>query len=739
MKSGDRRPGRGGADVGRSSSGDVGRSSPGAQRSGNRLAGESSPYLRQHAENPVDWHPWGETAFASAKESDKPILLSVGYSACHWCHVMAHESFEDDATAEVMNEHFVNVKVDREERPDVDALYMEAVTSLTGHGGWPMTVFLTPDGEPFYAGTYYPPEPRGGMPSFRQVLENVSEAWRTRRSDVAEQARQITAVLDKASRMPLGSPSETPPPSPEALPQATFTLRRQYDPAWGGFGRAPKFPQTMTLEALLRSYLRSGDDDTLAMVTNSLDCMASGGIYDHLGGGFSRYSVDQRWIVPHFEKMLYDNALLLRLYARAFQVTSKPRYRQVAAETASYMLRDLRLPAGGFSSAEDADSEGEEGKFYVWTPAEIDEAVNAAGLDPSHAEAAKEWYGVSEQGNFEGANILWRPVRGDLRRPAEVEAARCALFDARARRSRPGLDDKALTEWNALAAAALAEAAACAASETEARTWLRAATECGEFLLANLRREDGRWMRSWQAGDEEDNTPLSQQPPPSPLSQRSPRPPQARHLACAADYAALLDAFTRLGEATGEARWIPHAVETAEGLIDLFWDDENGGLLTCGSDAEALVAQPRDYFDNATPSANSSGAAGLLRLAAITGEERYRSRAEAILGLLSRLAADYPSAVGNLLCAIDLAVGPTTEIVIVGERPDLLAAARRRYLPNAVLAWGEPYDSPLWAGRSEPAAYVCSGYVCELPVDNPENLERQLEACEGAYQSGRAG
>ena len=380
----------------------------------------------------------------------------------------------------------------------------------------------------------------------------------------------------------------------------------------------------------------------------------------------------------------------------------------------------LRLLAGGFASAEDADSEGEEGKFYVWKPAEIDDAVAAAGLDPSHAEAAKEWYGVSEQGNFEGANILWRPVRGDLRRPAEVEAVRCALFEARSRRPRPGLDDKALTEWNALAAAALAEAAACVATQEEADAWLSAATECGEFLLANLRRGDGRWMRSWQAGGEG-------------------RPPQARHLACAADYAALLDAFTRLGEATGEARWMPHAVETAEGLIDLFWDDENGGLFTCGSDAEALVAQPRDYFDNATPSANSAGAAGLLRLAVLTGEERYRSRAEAILGLLGGLAEDYPSAAGNLLCAIDLAVGPTTEIVIVGERPDLLAAARRRYLPNAVLAWGEPYDSPLWEGRSEPAAYVCSGYVCELPVDNPADLERQLDDCEAAYRGKQSG
>ncbi len=695
---------------------------------GNRLAGESSPYLRQHADNPVDWYPWEEAAFAAAKESDKPILLSVGYSACHWCHVMAHESFEDDATAEVMNERFVNVKVDREERPDVDSLYMEAVTSLTGHGGWPMTVFLTPDGEPFYAGTYYPPEPRGGMPSFRQVLESVSEAWRSRRSDVAEQAKRITEALRESAlkgasrtgavRTPLGSPEEKPDLG--ALARATSTLRRGYDPAWGGFGRAPKFPQTMTLEALLRSYLRSGDDDTLTMVTNSLDCMASGGIYDHLGGGFARYSVDQRWLVPHFEKMLYDNALLLRLYARAHQVTGKPRYQQVAAETAGYMLRDMRLSAGGFSSAEDADSEGEEGKFYVWKPAEIAEAVAAAGLPPARAEAAKEWYGVSEEGNFEGANILWRPVRGDLLRPAEVEDARCALFEARLGRVRPGLDDKALTEWNALAVSALAEAASCAPSAVEERRWLRAASECGEFLLANLQRSDGRWMRSWQAGDAN-------------------RPPGARHLACAADYAALIDAFTRLGEASGEARWTEHAAETADELVELFWDDENGGLLTCGSDAEKLVAQPRDYFDNATPSANSSAAVGLLRLAALTDEGRFRDRAQDILGLLGGLAESHPSAFGNLLCALDLAAGPSTEITIAGERPDLTAAVRSRYMPNAVLAWGESSDSPLWAGRSEPGAYVCSGYVCELPVDNSEDLEGQLDAREAAYRAGWIG
>ncbi len=672
----------------------------------NRLAAETSPYLRQHADNPVHWHPWGSEAFAAATDDDKPVLLSVGYSACHWCHVMAHESFEDEATAAMMNRLFVNVKVDREERPDVDALYMEAVTSLTGRGGWPMTVFLTPEGHPFYAGTYYPPEPRSGMPSFRQVLEQVSDAWRGRRGEVLTQAKRVTAALDRANRLPLGNASEKP--GPQVLARAAAALRLQYDAAWGGFGGAPKFPQSMTLEALLRSYLRSGDDDTLGMVTNSLDCMASGGIYDHLGGGFARYSVDERWLVPHFEKMLYDNALLLRLYARAFQVTAKPRYRQVVTETAEYMLRDLLLPQGGFASAEDADSEGEEGRFYVWKPEEIDEALASSGLSEEACEATRQWYGVSERGNFEGSNILCRPVRGDLVRPPVVEAARAALLEARSRRVRPGLDDKVITEWNALAVTALAASVACAPDEGRAAAWRQAAVRCGEFLLANLRRADFRWMRSWQAGDAD-------------------RPAGARHLACAADYAALIDAFTSLGELTGQSRWNDHARQTADDLLALFRDEEVGGFLTCGSDAEALVAQPRDYFDNATPSANSSATLALLRLAAISGRGLYRDVAEEVLGMLGSLAESHPGAFGNLLCAADFHAGPTTEVVIVGDRPDLLEAVQGRYLPNTVLAWGEAFDSPLWEGRSAEGAYVCSGYVCELPVDTPESLESLLD------------
>ena len=661
----------------------------------NRLAVEGSPYLRQHADNPVDWYPWGTEAFDEARRSDRPVLLSVGYSSCHWCHVMAHESFEDPATAEVMNRLYVNVKVDREERPDVDSLYMEAVTSLTGHGGWPMTVFLTPEAEPFFAGTYFPPTARHGMPSFNDVLQRVHEAWTARRSDVRDQARRITEALDRSSRLPLTAGAG--PPGGEVLAGAAAGLRLQYDAAWGGFGHAPKFPQAMTLEALMRHWRNSGDDDVMSMVVNSLDCMASGGIYDHLGGGFSRYATDQRWLVPHFEKMLYDNALLLRLYTAAWQVTGKARYRQVIDETVGYLLRDLLQPGGGLASAEDADSEGVEGKFYVWS---LDEIRAVAG---DAADAAIDWYGASEAGNFEGANILWRPVRGDLLRPPEVEAARRALLEARSERVRPGLDDKVLTEWNGLAIAALA----AAATATGDGAWLAAATGCGEFLLENLRRPDGRWLRSWQAGDAD-------------------RPAGARHLACAADYAAVLDAFCRLGEATGKARWIDEARRTADDLLELFWDPDGSGLLTCGRDAEPLVATPRDLFDNATPSANSAAALGLLRLGALVGNEEYHHRAEAILSLLGPLAANAPSAFGNLLCALDLHATGATEVVITGDRPDLVEAVHRAWLPNAVLAWGEPYDSPLWEGRPDGAAYVCHRYTCAAPATDPATLRHQL-------------
>ena len=657
----------------------------------NRLAGESSPYLRQHADNPVAWYPWGDEAFDEARRRDVPLHVSVGYSACHWCHVMAHESFEDPDTAAVMNELFVNVKVDREERPDVDALYMEAVQAMTGHGGWPMTVFVTPEGQPFFGGTYFPKTRRGGLPGFAELCRAIGEAWRSNRQQLLEQAGRLTESLASTALL---QPGDAGLPGPDALGSAAAALHSQFDAEWGGFGSAPKFPQAMALELLLRLHARAPEPSLLAVVTTSLDAMASGGMYDHVGGGFARYSVDRQWLVPHFEKMLYDQALLARAYLHAWQVTGEPRYRQVLDETIGYVLRDLRHPDGGLFSSEDADSEGEEGTFYVWS---LEEVRLVAGDD---AGAAVEWYGVSERGNFESANILHRPVRGDLVRPDAVERARQRLFAAREQRVRPGLDDKVLTEWNGLMIAAVAEAAAATGEEA----WRRAAVDAGAFLLARLRRDDGRWQRSWHADA------------------------GARHLAFAADHAALVDAFTRLAECTGESRWIDEARGAADALLDLFWDGDRGGLFTTGYDAEQLVARQKDLIDNATPAANGQAAFALLRLSALTGDARYEEHALAILRLLGRPAAQHPTAFPHLLGALDLALGGTTEVAVVGERPDLVRVVQQRYLPGAVLAWGERYDSPLWEGRSDGRAYVCRNFACREPVTTVEALAAQLAA-----------
>ena len=426
----------------------------------NRLADESSPYLRQHADNPVDWYPWGAEAFERAHAENKPIFLSVGYSSCHWCHVMAHESFEDGPTATIMNRLFVNVKVDREERPDVDGIYMDAVQAFTGRGGWPMSVFLAPDGRPFFGGTYFPSSPRHGMPSFVQLLENVHDVWLHQRDEILEQADRITEAITQQTRIVAADSL----PGLEVLFDAGAALRKQHDAAWGGFGGAPKFPQTMSHEALLRLFAHTGDDDLLRIVTGSLDAMASGGIYDHLAGGFARYSVDAQWTVPHFEKMLYDNALLARLYLHAWQITGKQRYLQVCSETIEYVLRDMTHASGGFYSAEDADSEGEEGKFAVWSIDEVRSVLTEAGL-AAHVDDAIEWYGITEGGNFEGHNILVRSLRGDLVRPPHIEACREALYAHRLERPKPGLDDKVLTEWNGLMLATLAEAAAAPGNE----------------------------------------------------------------------------------------------------------------------------------------------------------------------------------------------------------------------------------------------------------------------------------
>lgn len=665
----------------------------------NRLAQESSPYLRQHADNPVHWQPWGPDAMAEAVERDVPILLSVGYSACHWCHVMAHESFEDDATAAVMNEHFVNVKVDREERPDVDAIYMEAVQAMTGRGGWPMTVFLTPDGRPFYGGTYFPPTRHGQMPSFVELLEAVHDTWSTKRDQLFEQADRLTEALGQGGRMPAGAEV----PGPEVLEHAINHLHQAFDEEWGGFGGAPKFPTPQNLDFVLRGLARTGVEELATVGETTLDAMASGGMYDHLGGGFARYSVDAHWVVPHFEKMLYDQSGLVRLYLHGHLVTGHDRYAQVVEETVGYVLRDLRQPGGGIASAEDADSldasgHSEEGAFYTFTPDEVRAALVDAGLGEV-VDDALAWWELDRPANFEGR---WIPVRtnhrGDWDRPEPIERARRALFEARATRPRPGLDDKVLTEWNAHWVSALAEAGFALGR----RDWVDAAVETAEFLLSSLRRDDGRWLRSWQAET------------------------GAKHLAFAGDHAALVDAFTRLAEATGQARWIAEARAVADVMLELFWDTDQGGLFTTGTDGEQLVARDKDLQDQALPSANSTAAVALLRLAALTGEHRYTGPAAGILRLSGELAARVPSAFGVLLGAIDLHHTGTTEIVVAGDRPDLLDAVRHRWIPNAVLAWGERYDSPLWAGRDDGRAYVCRDYTCQLPASTPEELAAQL-------------
>jgi uncharacterized protein len=667
----------------------------------NRLADESSPYLRQHSGNPVDWYPWGEEAFTAAEQRDVPVLLSIGYSACHWCHVMAHESFEDPGVAAVMNAGFVNIKVDREERPDVDSVYMEAVQTITGGGGWPMTVFLLPDGKPFHGGTYYP---RG---RFLDLLDQIGSLWRERRADLVEAAGQLAEAVRSGTGLPGAgrlAPDGGSTGTIELLSVAADSLLARFDQEWGGFGRAPKFPQPAMLETLLMAASRGGRPDLLAAVTTTLDAMASGGIYDHLGGGFARYSTDRTWLVPHFEKMLYDNALLTRVYLHAWQETGAEHYRQVVAETLQYLLSPpMKIPGAGFASAEDADSEGVEGRFYVWDLPEVQEAGG---------EAAVDWYGVTSGGNWEGHNILFRPRRGDLARPASVEGARQALLARRATRVRPGLDNKVLTEWNAMAVAALAEAGAALG----VAAWIDAAVDVSRFLIGALRRpDDRRWLRSWQAG-----------PRPSSVQGGT-----ARHLAYCADYAWLVEAFTRLAEATGDAVWISEARSAADDLIDLFWDPAVDCFRTPGKDAERLIASPIDTQDGALPSANSVAATALLRLAALTGAERYGEHATRVIGAMDAALAAAPVAFTGLVAAADLARRGLTEIVVTGSRPDLLEVVRQRYLPAAVLAWGEPYDSPLWEGRAGPEAaglaFVCHDYTCRAPASSPAALVSQVE------------
>jgi uncharacterized protein YyaL (SSP411 family) len=660
----------------------------------NRLVEETSPYLRQHRDNPVDWYPWGEAAFAAARDRDVPIMLSIGYSACHWCHVMAHECFEDVEVADAMNAAFVNVKVDREERPDVDALYMAALQSISGRGGWPLTMALTPEGRPFWGGTYFPKAP------FLQVVSAIDDAWRNRRGELDAQAQQIIDAVAKTAETKASSSL----PTLELVNESLKRLSAAFDPDWGGFGQAPKFPSTHHVELVLRAYMSSGLDNAKNVVTTTLDAMASGGMYDHIGGGFARYSTDREWLVPHFEKMLYDQAQLSTLYRQAYSVLGKPDHRVVVEETIGYVLRELRHDDGGFFSSQDADSEGPagtpvEGIYYTWTPAEVRRAL--AGAPEELADAAIAWWGITDDGNFEGRSIPNRlHARGELRRPRDIEVARQRLLEIRSHRPRPHTDDKVLTEWNALFLASLADAAATFQRDD----WKQAAVANAEFLLRELRGPDGRWMRSWQADGS----------------------PRARHAALAADHAALVGAFIRVAEATGQARWITAARETADTMLDWYWDPSEGGLYTTAEDAEQLAVRQKDVHDDATASANSLAAHALLRLAALTGEQRYRNFADRILQLLAPIAEQAPGGVSNALMAVELRQRGLVELAVVGDAPELVRIAQMLWRPDVVLAWGERYDSPLWEGRQDGHAYLCRDHVCQQPVTTPEGLYEQL-------------
>jgi uncharacterized protein YyaL (SSP411 family) len=660
----------------------------------NRLASETSPYLLQHRDNPVDWYPWGAEALERAREEDRPILLSVGYSTCHWCHVMERESFEDEDTAAYMNEHFVCVKVDREERPDVDAIYMEAVQAMSGHGGWPMTVFLDPEGVPFYGGTYFPPDESRGMPSFRMVMEAVVDAFERKREEIRERSAGTKARLGAIGVV---EPDPEPPEARE-LEQAVERLGTAADMRHGGFGEAPKFPPASALELLLAR----GERD---VVERTLDGMLAGGIYDQLGGGFARYTVDAAWLVPHFEKMLYDNALLARAYLHGWQALGHERYRRACGETLDWMLREMRGPEGGFFSALDADSEGEEGRFYVWAPAQIREVLG------ERADAVIDYYGVTETGNFEGANILHLP--GGAGRfsgpdpesaPAGLDEARRELYEARARRVWPGRDDKRLTSWNALAIAALAEAGAVLGRED----YLGAARACAEFVLGELRDDSGRLLRTYKDGD-------------------------ARLNAYLEDHAFLLEALLTLYESTFERRWFDHARELADTTIARFGDPERGGFFSTSADHEELIARRKEIGDHPIPSGNSSAALGMLRLAALTGERSYERQAEGVFALFAKTATRHPESFAHLLRALDFHLSPVKEVALVGEDVgELAATVRSAFRPHLVLAAGpegsqEPpllEDRPLLDGS--PTAYVCENFACQAPVTGSAALDALL-------------
>ncbi len=671
----------------------------------NRLAGETSPYLLQHAHNPVDWYPWGPEALARAKAEGRPIFLSVGYSACHWCHVMERESFEDPAIAALMNEHFVNVKVDREERPDIDAIYMSAVQAMTGHGGWPMSVFLTPDGRPFYGGTYYPPADSRGMPGFPRVLMSVREAWDGRRDEIITSAGEMTEHLAAIAQVPAAGAG---PLDARPLDAAARALLRSFDPTHGGFGSAPKFPHPMDLRVLLRHHARAGDDQALHAVRLTLDRMARGGIYDHLGGGFARYSTDERWLVPHFEKMLYDNALLATTYLEAYQVTRDPEHARVARETLDYILGRMTGPEGAFYATEDADSEGVEGKFYVWSLAEV-----VALLGPDRGKTFAYVYDVTEQGNWEGSSILNLPktiaqAAGMLGRDEaglrdELAEGRALLLAAREGRVPPGKDTKVLTSWNGLMLAPLAEGSRILGDER----YLDAARRAAGSLLDRMTTPDGRLLHSFKDG-------------------------QARFNGYLDDYANLVDGLTRVYEASGEPRWIEAAVTLADRMIAEFLDPADGNFFYTGANHEALIARTKDVYDNATPSGNAMAITALVRLAALTGRDDLASTARKALESVRLVMEKAPSAAGQSLIALDFLLAAPREFAVVappgdGEFRAVLETIAARFLPHKVVAPSRPGQSeaspdliPLLADRpardGRATVYVCERMTCRAPV-----------------------
>ncbi|HUV14238.1 MAG TPA: thioredoxin domain-containing protein [Acidobacteriota bacterium] len=675
----------------------------------NRLIHESSPYLKQHAHNPVNWYPWSDEALAVARQENKPILLSVGYSSCHWCHVMERESFENTEIAGYMNQQFVNIKVDREERPDLDNIYMNYVQMTTGSGGWPLTVFLTPSLVPFFGGTYFPPIDVSGRPGFSTVLRSVSTFYGQRKQEIESDRTKITGALSQTGQLNL----DVAEPTRGVLEQAADSLLRQIDPRHGGFGDAPKFPASMALSFLMRWHKRTSSKAALDAVRLSLDKMAQGGIYDHLGGGFHRYAVDERWFAPHFEKMLYDNALLASTYLDAFQVTGDENYRRVVEETLQYVERDMRHPSGGFYSAEDADSEGHEGLFYVWDYSEVRKTL------PSESCAVFcEFYGVSTVGNWEGRNILHKRrelsyLAADHGKSEEelsslLKSARDLLLEKRKQRVRPELDDKILASWNGLMLTAFSKAAFVLGDQHT----LDIATENATFLAEEMISE-GRVLRAWKDGVPKLNGYLE-------------------------DYAQTVEGFLTLFQVGGDFRWLGLAQELTETQIRLFWDPQSADFFFTSTDHEQLLIRPKEQFDNATPSGNSTSVLNLLTLAHITGESTYQTKAEQMLHRMGSAFGRFPSGLGNWLAAADFNLGPVVEVAILGDRlgrQRLLQPLREAYLPNKVVVatddqGGEDDRLPILEGRQaiegEATAYVCEAYTCREPTSDPERLRVML-------------